>query len=136
MDHLLHRASAGHPLLVHLGARFVAWAPGRAAIALDFRPEHCNPGGRVHGGVLAMLLDVACGYAGLFEPEAARSRRCLTLTLSLSFLAELRGPRITAIGELSGGGARIFFAAGRVVDEAGTVGATCQGSFKRLPAAP
>lgn len=134
MEGLLERASAGHPLLAFLGARFVTWETGRAAIALDFRPEHCNPGGRVHGGILAALLDVACGYAGLYEQDAARSRRCLTLTLNLSFLAELRGPRITAVGELSGGGAKIFFASGRVVDEAGTVGATCQGSFKRLPA--
>lgn len=131
----LNTASAEHPLLAYLGARFVAWEKGRAAIALDFRPEHCNPGGRIHGGILAALLDVACGYAGLFEPDPARARRCLTLTLNLSFVAELRGSRVTAVGEVSGGGAKIFFASGRVVDDAGNVGATCQGSFKRLPAA-
>ena len=36
---------------------------GRARLELDVTPQHLNPAGTVHGGVLASLMDMAMGQA-------------------------------------------------------------------------
>ena len=47
----------------YLGIRDETAEDGRARAELDAGAEHLNPGGAVHGGVLASLVDMAMGNA-------------------------------------------------------------------------
>jgi uncharacterized protein (TIGR00369 family) len=46
-----------------LGARAEATGEGTARVRFEARPEHLNPAGTLHGGVLATLVDTAMGTA-------------------------------------------------------------------------
>ena len=125
--HQLH-----NPFLTHLGVQFVDWRQGCAVFEMRFGDIHTNPAGRLHGGVMATLLDVACGYAGLFNQDPKVTMRALTLGLTLNFVRSAKGPSVRAIGELAGGGREIFFSTGKLLDSEGNLVATCQGNFKRI----
>ena len=125
-----------NPLLQHLGVRLVDAAPGYCEFRLDIAPQHLNRSGGLHGGVIATLLDAACGYAGLHNEGGAPAGNSSTVMLAISYLAGARAGGLRAIGRLTGGGRGIYFSAGEVVADDGRLLATAQGSFKRMPAAP
>ena len=120
-----------NPFLTHLGIQFVEWREGRAVFEMQFSDDHTNPAGRLHGGVMATLLDVACGYAGVYSADPQVNLRSLTLGLTLNFVGPAKGRSVRAIGELAGGGREIFFSTGKLLDSEGGLVATCQGNFKR-----
>ncbi|HAJ43867.1 MAG TPA: PaaI family thioesterase, partial [Alcanivorax sp.] len=62
--------SHGFPAL--LGLEFLEWEEGRVVVGMQVDDRHLNLGGRVHGGVLATLLDVAGACAGTFCPYPDR----------------------------------------------------------------
>src|SRR5262245_66000626 len=47
----------------HIGAALAAVAPGYVEITLPFRDELTQQKGFVHGGILGMIADSACGYS-------------------------------------------------------------------------
>lgn len=59
-------------------------ASGRATVALHAGEAHLNPGGTVHGGVLATLVDTAMGEAlnSLIEAK----ERPVTIEMKLNYL--------------------------------------------------
>lgn len=99
--------------------------------------RHTNRQGILQGGVLATMLDAACGYAGLHDgtsvAEGVGEGQAVTLSLMVNYLARVEGGRLRAVGTVTGGGKRIYFANGVVHAGDGTVVATAQGSFKRMP---
>jgi uncharacterized protein (TIGR00369 family) len=69
-----------------LGLEVVDYAPGRATLRCDYRPELVGDPqtGVVHGGVVTTILDSVCGLAcflGLEEPQAIA-----TLDLRIDYL--------------------------------------------------
>ena len=44
---------------------------GEVRLRLEARPDHMNPHGTVHGGVLATLLDTAAGARGAVDARTA-----------------------------------------------------------------
>jgi len=116
----------------YIGCRLVDWGNGSSCIELDVEPHHLNSQGIGHGGVLLSLLDSACGACGSLNPAPAP--RCISVTLSLSanFVQPMRGTKLWARGEMTGGGRKIYFAQANVHDEAGQLIATANGAFKRL----
>ncbi len=120
----------GPGFMVAMGFNLVEWSDGRAVIETRLRPEHLNMRGVVHGGVLAALLDTAISWCGLWDPDPARERRCLTLSLTTTFVGQATEGRLRAIGLRRGGGSRIFQATGEVLDEAGTVIALGEGVLR------
>ena len=130
-----------NPLLDHLGLRLAEWAPGHCEFRLDIEPRHLNRSGSVQGGVMATLLDAACGYAGLHTEGGAPRANAVTVMLAISYLGRARQGRIRAVGRVTGGGRSLYFASAELLDDEGRVVATAQGSFKRAapaaaPAAP
>lgn len=123
-------ASSGH--LNALGMRLIALDARGATLALAAGPAHSNAEGGVHGGVLATLLDAACGFAARFDGAERPIVTVLTLSLAVNFVGRAADPRLTARGRVVGGGRRIVFTSGEVVDGEGTVIATANGTFKRL----
>src|SRR5947209_4268043 len=97
-------------------ARFV---PGR---------EHCGYSDRVHGGVMAALLDEAMGWA----PSVIRHRFCVAAEINIRYLKPLPiGHPVTVIGRMTADRGRLWETAGEIRDEAGSVYA--RGSGKYVP---
>jgi uncharacterized protein (TIGR00369 family) len=119
-----------NPFLHMLGTELLVWQPDRAELRFQIAPSHLNRQGRLQGGVIASLLDAACGYSALYAEPGAAPRHASTLQLSVSFLAPISSGAVRATGTRTGGGKHIYFAEGRIVSETGIVIATAQGSFK------
>jgi uncharacterized protein (TIGR00369 family) len=106
---------------------------GRVVLRLELQPEHLNPQGIVHGGVIAGLLDSVCGMSLRSILPEDRTHR--TVQLSISFLrASVTGTLIgtgTAVHE----GRRVGYAEGEVRDEAGKLVAKATATFINLPEA-
>jgi len=113
-----------------MGFRLVEWEEGRAVFEIALGPEHLNLRGVVHGGVLMSLLDAALSWSGLYDPDPARERRCLTLSMSTSFVGQVEGGLLRATGLRRGGGRQIFMATGEVRDAAGNLVALGEGVFR------
>lgn len=119
-----------NPFLGLLGVRQSEWREGYCEFQLRLRPELLNRQGFVQGGVLATLLDVACGYAGLFSPPPREPLYGHTVSLTLSFLNKSAGGLVTAKGFLEQRGRSLFFSRGEAWLDGRCLVATAQGSFK------
>ena len=114
-----------------IGYRLTAWREGHAEVELELGPQHMNMSGAPHGGVLATLIDTACGFAGCYSPDPARPRRAVTLSLTTHFVGGAKaGSRITAVARQTGGGRNIFFTTAEVRDETGALIAEGAGVFR------
>jgi len=96
-----------------IGATLSRIAPGQVELDLPFSPELTQQHGFVHGGVIASLLDAACGYAAssLMPAEAG----VLTVEFKVNFLAAARGEGIRAVGRVRRAGRTVTFAEGEAV---------------------
>jgi uncharacterized protein (TIGR00369 family) len=123
-----------NPLLAFLGIELLQWQAERATFGLTIDRQHLNRQAKLQGGVLATLLDVACGYAGLWRPPGEPMAQAVTVMLTVSYLATVQAGRVTATGRITRSGRWIYFATGDVISEDGTLLATAQGSFRRSSA--
>ncbi len=83
---------------------------GTALLALKLRPEHCNRGGTVHGGVLMTLLDTAGMWASCAPGDVAVGA---TVSISCSFLAAVpvsKFDTLHARAEITRKGRTMYFA--------------------------
>jgi uncharacterized protein (TIGR00369 family) len=72
----------------------------------------------MHGGVLASLVDVACGYAALsMMPD---DREVLTVEFKVHFLKPARADRVTAVGQVLQAGRTLTVCEGAVFDASRT----------------
>jgi uncharacterized protein (TIGR00369 family) len=72
-----------------IGAKIERVVPGELSIALPFREDLTQQDGFLHAGVVAAILDSACGYAAMtLVPAGAR---VLTVEFKANFLAPARG---------------------------------------------
>ena len=88
------------------------------------------PAAVLQGGVIATLLDAACGYSGLFSADPERVIHGVTLSLTLNFLDKGLGDAVIAKGFLERRGKSIYFARGEAWVDSGILIATAQGTFK------
>jgi uncharacterized protein (TIGR00369 family) len=121
---------ARSPFFQFLGMEIVERTEGRAIIELDIRREFLNISGIPHGGVLASLIDSACGVAATWVPDGVPERRVMTLSLTTSYIAPARGPRIRAAARVRGGGRKTVICDAEVFDADGTLLATGLGNFR------
>lgn len=103
------------------GARLVGVAPGEVAIELDFREELTQQHGYLHAGVVAAVVDSACGYAALSLAPAGAE------VLSIEFKLNLLSP---AAGESFAARARVVRAGRNVTVCAGDLFALTAGREK------
>lgn len=113
----------------------VGQGDGRGRAWLDIEERHSNRNGMLHGGIIAMLLDAACGFTASMRLGAGEPLTPLvTVSLTTQFVAGARlGSRVMATGYPSGGGAKIAHVRGELVDDTGAVIATALGVFKKVP---
>jgi uncharacterized protein (TIGR00369 family) len=95
-----------------------ASAPGSATWEYQVQPEHFNPNGVLHGGVLMALLDTAMGraVADLVAPEGAFNAAA---EMSVRFLEPVRSGTITARAEVRKCGKRLAVVEADATDERG-----------------
>ncbi|MHA6264552.1 PaaI family thioesterase [Arenibacterium sp. CAU 1754] len=119
--------------------RLVGWvtdvshADRRARLYLDVGPQHTNRHGVLHGGIIAMLLDSACGLTGSLKADPETLPPMLSLSFNTQFLAPAKSGHVTAIAQVTGGGRRTLFISGELHDQDGTLVATSAGVYKPVP---
>ena len=113
-----------------LGYTLVEWSKGYSKMELPITPKLGNRAGFVHGGVLSTLVDSTCGFAGCYPISDTEVPRCVTLTLNTNFIGPVTGEKIFAVGEVLGGGRKVFFAKSTITNEDGSLIATGEGSFR------
>lgn len=77
-----------------LGVRRESMADGRCCFALTVGPDHLNPHGVAHGGVVYTLVDFAMG--GALTSRLSAGERCATLELKIHYLAPVTGGEVRA----------------------------------------
>jgi len=85
-------------VMATLGAALSRVAPGEVDIALPFRADLAQQHGFVHAGILATILDSACGYAAftLMPADAA----VLSIEFKINLLSPAAGERFIARGRV------------------------------------
>ena len=68
--------SAGYGQLI--GYRLLTWREDYAEVELELQPRHLNGYGIPHGGLIATLLDTACGFAGVYCTVPGNVRSAVT----------------------------------------------------------
>ena len=113
-----------------IGARLTSVEPGRSEIALPFREDLTQQKGFVHGGILGMIADTACGYAAFSLMPADCS--LVTVEYKMNILAPARSS-LVARGEVVKAGRTLTVARAEVYAEDGTHVASMQQTLMMLP---
>ena len=121
---------APYPWQETLGFDVSDWGPDYAEVTVPILTKHGNRYGIPHGGVLASILDTAMGFAGCYTGDPENPQMAMTLNLSVNYLSVAKGNVLIATGRRTGGGAKTFFAEGRIMDNEGTLVATATGVFR------
>ena len=120
-----------NPFINLIGARLTEWEWGRCEWTLDVQPQHLNTQGSLHGGIIATLLDVACGYSGFCPTDDNSEARAATISLTVQYMAKASQGKLFARGRRTGGGRRIFFAEAELIScGCDAVIASAIGSFR------
>jgi uncharacterized protein (TIGR00369 family) len=100
-------AAAAAPSIAKLiGFHLIEYSGGEAIVELNSGPQHYNPMGTVHGGVLCDIADAAMGMA--FASTLDRDQSFTTLELKINFLRPvwesslLAKARVTSRGKTVG----------------------------------
>ena len=101
-------------LMRTLGAALESVESGTVTIACGFSEGLTQQHGLFHGGVLASLVDVACGYAAL--SVMADGREVLTVEFKIHFLKPARTDRLIAVGQVVQAGRTLTVCEGTVFD--------------------
>jgi uncharacterized protein (TIGR00369 family) len=92
---LLRSAAAGTvPIAKLIGFEVSEIAGGRAVTTLQTGPQHANPMGTLHGGILCDIADAAMGMA--FVSTLAADQSFTTVNLSIQFFRPVWTARLTA----------------------------------------
>ena len=106
---------------------------GTARVTLSMRADHLNRNGTLHGGIHAMMLDAAAGFAAsrTLADGAPDLVPVVTVSLNTSFLAPARSGVVTATGWVAGGGYKIVYADAEIRDAGGQLCSRGTGVFRR-----
>ena len=120
-----------------IGARMASIEPGRCEIELPFRADLTQQKGYLHGGIVGMIADTACGYAAYSLMPASAS--LVTVEYKINILAPGRGERLLARAEVIKSGRTLSITRGEVYAEqsgAQTLCAVMQQTLMMLPDTP
>jgi len=95
-----------------LGVSMERVEPGSVDLTLPFRPDLTQQHGFVHAGIVAAVVDSACGYAALslMEPGVA----VLSVEFKVQLLAPARGAWFRATGRVVRAGRTLSVVAGEM----------------------
>src|SRR5205823_11447705 len=105
---LVDRIKAGEigaPVSELIGFRLTSVEPGKAVFELDAGPQHANPMGTLHGGIICDIADAAMGVA--YASTLGEGESFTTLELKINFLRPFRTGKLIANAHLVKGGRTI-----------------------------
>jgi uncharacterized protein (TIGR00369 family) len=116
-----------------IGAQLTVVEPGYTEVALAYRPELTQQKAYLHGGILGMIADSACGYAAYSLMPASAS--LVTVEYKINILAPARGD-VVARGQVIRPGRSLTVTRGEVFAADGTHVASMQQTLMMLPDTP
>ena len=115
------------PIAQLLGFTLTDVSPGEAVITFEAGPQHANPMGTLHGGVLCDIADAAMGMA--YASTLGEDEAFTTVELKINFLKPVWQDTLTARGRVVKGGATLGLVECDVTDSGGAlvarVSSTC-----------
>jgi len=90
---------------------------GRTVVTLESGPQHFNPMGTLHGGILCDIADTAMGVA--FASTLAPGESFTTVELKINYLRPVRRAKLRAEGRVVQRGRTIGYVECEVTDEDG-----------------
>ncbi|MBI3779566.1 MAG: PaaI family thioesterase [candidate division NC10 bacterium] len=107
------RASfAKQKLMKTIGASVTKVSPGEVEIELPFRKDLTQQHDFLHGGIVATIVDTACGYAALSLMPVGSA--VLTIEYKVNFVSPATGKRLIARGHVAKPGRIVTVCAGDV----------------------
>lgn len=116
-----------------IGASLTVVEPGYVEVALPWRPDLTQQKGFVHGGILGMIADTACGYSAFSLMPAGCS--LVTVEYKINILTPARGP-LVAKGQVIKPGRTLTVARAEVYAEDGKHVASMQQTLMMLANTP
>jgi uncharacterized protein (TIGR00369 family) len=105
------------PIAELIGFEVVQIGEGRAIGSLQAGPQHANPMGTLHGGVLCDIADAAMGMA--FASTLAPDESFTTIALSISFFRPVWQARLRAEARVINRGKSVGYLECDVTDQDG-----------------
>jgi len=128
------RASFGRQKAMSLiGASLTVVEPGQVEVALPYRDDLTQQKGFIHGGIIGMIADTACGYAAYSLMPADCS--LVTVEYKINILAPARAS-LVARGEVVRAGRTLTVTRGEVYSEDGKHVASMQQTLMMLSGTP
>jgi uncharacterized protein (TIGR00369 family) len=128
------RASFGRQKAMSLiGASLVSVAAGEVEVVLPYREDLTQQKGFIHGGILGMIADTACGYAAFSLMPAGGS--LVTVEYKMNILTPGRGA-LVARARVIRPGRTLTVARAEVYAEDGAHVATMLQTLMALPGRP
>ncbi|HVJ23596.1 MAG TPA: PaaI family thioesterase [Burkholderiales bacterium] len=128
------RASFGRQKAMGLiGASLKVVEPGQVEVALPYRDDLTQQKGFIHGGVLGMIADTACGYSAFSLMPAGGS--LVTVEYKMNILRPGRGA-LVARGKVIRPGRTLTVARAEVYADDGSHVATMLQTLMALPGTP
>ena len=93
-----------------IGARLTRVAPGEVEIELHFREDLTQQHGYLHAGVVAAVVDSACGYAAMSLAPAGAE--VLSIEFKLNLLSPARGASFVARASVKRAGRNVTVCTG------------------------
>jgi uncharacterized protein (TIGR00369 family) len=100
-----------------IGFRPTSIEPGKAVFELEAGPQHANPMGTLHGGVICDVADAAMGVA--YASTLAEGESFTTIELKINFLRPFRSGTLVATGRVVKAGRTIGLTECDVTDKEG-----------------
>jgi uncharacterized protein (TIGR00369 family) len=116
-----------------IGAALTMVEPGQVEVALPYRDDLTQQKGFIHGGIIGMIADTACGYAAYSLMPADCS--LVTVEYKINILAPARAS-LVARGEVVRAGRTLTVTRGEVYSEDGKHVASMQQTLMMLPGTP
>lgn len=116
-----------------IGATLTVVEPGYVEVCLPFRDDLTQQKGYVHGGILGMIADTACGYCAFSLMPAGCS--LVTVEYKINILTPALGA-LVAKGQVVKPGRTLTIARAEVYAEGGKHIASMQQTLMMLPNTP
>lgn len=126
-----HEQAFGQFFLVKLLGFDITFPDDACRVAFAVRDFMYNPQGSLHGGIVALAMDVSMGHLlnHLKGPGA-------TLEMKVQYMRAIREGTVTATGRVLRRGKEIAFLESRLTDERGELAAMATSTWRTTPAGP
>ncbi|MGH2785808.1 MAG: PaaI family thioesterase [Actinomycetota bacterium] len=114
-----------------MGLSLIGLGDGTSEVRLDLEPHHFNPGGIVHGGVLATLLDGCIGLA--LRTKLGMDKDHVTIDLNVQYISAMRAGALIGRGKAVRVGDRVSHGEAELTSQDGRLVAKGSATFLVIP---